>query len=347
MNGRSLEEIEQQPERKRHGKTSGWLEGGNLASEFSTMQTPGRDLNAMAPSGRQFEITSEEQRAWIVEVGGGLRAYSAHGREVVDGYAADEMCSSGRGQCLVPWPNRIRDGTYEFAGLQHQLPLTEPESHNAIHGLARWANWTLAEQAADSVVMEYLLRPQPGYPHALRLAVEYRLDVDGLIVRTTATNVGASACPYGAGAHPYLTVGTPTIDNVVLQAPGRARFTSDERGIPTGAEPVDGSEYDFRRPRPIGKMKLDTAFTDLERDDDGRARVHLASPDGAAAATFWLDERYRYLMLFTGDPLPDVNRRSLGIEPMTCAPNAFQSGEGLVTLEVGETFVSSWGIEPS
>ncbi len=285
-----------------------------------------------------------EQRAWIVEVGGGLRAYSAHRREVLDGYADDEMCSSARGQCLVPWPNRIRDGSYEFGGLQQQLPLTEPERHNAIHGLARWVNWTIAEQAADRVTMGYLLHPQPGYPHALRLAVEYRLTVDGLTVRTTATNVGRSACPYGAGAHPYMTVGTPTVDSVVLQAPGRTRLTNDERGIPTGTAPVDGTEYDFRRARPIGKARLDTAFTDLERDDDGRARVRLASPNGGVTATLWLDERYRYLMLFTGDPLPDVNRRSLGIEPMTCAPNAFQSGEGLVTLEAGESFEGVWGL---
>jgi aldose 1-epimerase len=303
--------------------------------------------SATTPSGRQVEIALGEQRAWVVEVGAGLRAYSARGRELLDGYAADEMCSSARGQCLVPWPNRIRDGRYEFAGALQQLPLTEPERKCAIHGLARWANWTIAEQAADAVTMKHLLYPQPGYPHTLQLAVEYRLDSDGLTVRTTATNVGASACPYGAGAHPYLTVGTATVDSMVLQSPGRTRLTSDERGIPTGAEPAEGSEYDYRRPRPIGTAKLDTAFTDLARDDDGRARVHLASPDGGVVTTFWLDESYRYLMLFTGDPLPDVNRRSLGIEPMTCAPNAFQSGDGLVTLEPGESLATCWGIEPS
>jgi galactose mutarotase-like enzyme len=228
-----------------------------------------------------------------------------------------------------------------------QLPLTEPERQCAIHGLARWVNWTIAEQAADAVTMEHLLHPQPGYPHTLRLAVDYRLDGDGLTARTTATNLGVSPCPYGAGAHPYLTVGTPTVDSVVLRSPGRTRLTSDERGIPTGAEPVEGSEYDFRRPRPIAKTELDTAFTDLERDNDGRARVRLASPGGDRATTFWLDESYRYLMLFTGDPLPDVNRRSLGIEPMICAPNAFQSGDGLVILEPGESLAACWGIQPS
>jgi aldose 1-epimerase len=303
--------------------------------------------SATAPSGRQVEIALGEQRAWVVEVGGGLRAYSARGRELLDGYAADQICNSARGQCLVPWPNRIRDGRYEFAGAVQQLPLTEPERHCAIHGLARWSSWTTAKQAADAVTMEHLLYPQPGYPHTLQLAVEYRLDSDGLTVRTTATNIGASACPYGAGAHPYLTVGTPSVDTVLLRSPGRTRLTSDEGGIPTGAEPVEGSEYDFRHGRPIGKTKLDTAFTDLERDKDGRARVRLASPGGDRATTLWLDESYRYLMLFTGDVLPDVNRRSLGIEPMTCAPNAFQSRDGLVILEPGESFAACWGIEPS
>lgn len=290
---------------------------------------------------------SGAQRAWIVEVGGGLRAYSAGGRELLDGYAVDEICRSARGQCLVPWPNRIRDGRYDFAGLHQQLPLTEPERQCAIHGLVRWANWTVAKLTADSVSMEYRLPPQPGYPHALRLEVDYRLDAGGLTVATTATNLGASACPYGSGAHPYLRVATATVDSIVLRAPGRTRLTSDERGIPTGAEPVDGSEYDFRLPRPIGTTTLDTAFTDLERDDDGRARVHLASPDGQTATTLWLDEHHGYLMLFTGDPLPDVNRRSLGIEPMTCAPNGFQSGHGLVILEPGESLTTSWGIEPA
>lgn len=311
------------------------------------LQARGRNLNATAPSGRQVEIASAGQRALIVEVGGGLRGYVVRGREWLDGYSVDEMCSSARGQCLVPWPNRIREGRYEFAGVQQQLPLTEPERQDAIHGLARWANWVVAEQAGESVTMEYLLHPQPGYPHALQLAVEYRLDDHGLTVRTKATNVGSNACPYGAGAHPYLTLGMKTVDSVVLQAPGRTRLLSDDRGIPTGAAPVDGTAYDFRTPRSIGKMRLDTAFTHLERDDDGRARVKLASPGGETAAALWLDEHYRYLMLFTGDPLPDVNRRSLGIEPMTCAPNAFQSGEGLVILEPGESFAAAWGIEPS
>lgn len=62
----------------------------------------------------------------------------------------------------------------------------------------------------------------------------------------------------------------------------------------------------------------------------------------------WMDGRYPYYMLFTGDTLPDraERRRSLAVEPMTCAPNAFASGDGLIILAPGESVTSRWGIAP-
>ena len=159
----------------------------------------------IAPSGEQIEIIAGDQHAVVVEVGGGLRSYSAGGRELVDGYKANEMSSSGRGQALIPWPNRLQEGSYEFDGRRHQLPLNEPERRNAIHGLVRWAAWTASARETHRVVMEYVLHPQPGYPFSLSLGIEYALLDSGLRVRTTATNVGTDVCPYGSGAHPYLT----------------------------------------------------------------------------------------------------------------------------------------------
>jgi galactose mutarotase-like enzyme len=58
----------------------------------------------IAPSGKQITIATKDQQAVVVEVGGGLRSYSVGGRELLDGYGADEMSSSGRGQMLIP-PN--------------------------------------------------------------------------------------------------------------------------------------------------------------------------------------------------------------------------------------------------
>ena len=299
-----------------------------------------------APSGEQVEIAHDGHRAVVVEVGGGLRTYSVAGHDVLDGYGEDEMCRSGRGQVLIPWPNRLEDGSYEFDGRTHQVPIDDPEENDAIHGLVRWAAWRVGRRLPHAVVLEHVLHPRPGYPFSLALSIEYALSAEGLSVTTTATNVGPDPCPYGCGAHPYLRLGAAGIDPLLLEAPGRTVLSSDERGLPTGKSQVAGTEYDFRQRRPIGRAMLDSCFTDLERDEDGRARVDLGDPASGNALTLWVDERYAYLMLFTGDPLPDVNRRSLAVEPMTCPPNAFRSGEALIRLEPGDTFTSSWGIEP-
>jgi aldose 1-epimerase len=299
----------------------------------------------VAPTGEQVELVHGDQRAVVVEVGGGLRAYAAGQRELLDGYDVDAMSTSGRGQLLIPWPNRLQDGRYEFDGRRHQLALSEPEHGNAIHGLVRWTRWFVREREADRVLLEHVLHPQPGYPFSLTVEVEYALAADGLSVRTTATNIGVDACPYGAGVHPYLTVGTPSVDAAILTSPGATVIRSDDRGLPVGTDRVERTPFDFRRARAIAATTLDHAFTDLERGDDGLARVELRHPDGSGVV-LWVDEGYRYLMLFTGDPLPDVRRRSLAVEPMTCPPNAFRTGESLVRLEPGETHTARWGLTP-
>jgi aldose 1-epimerase len=194
--------------------------------------------------------------------------------------------------------------------------------------------------------LEYVLHPSDGYPFALALKLQYTLDDDGLTVTTRATNAGSEPCPFGAGAHPYITAGTEKIDACTLVAPGARWMPTDERMIPTGTQSVEETEYDFRAPRPLGQTQLDTGYAELERDPRGRATVTLENPSGGRQVALWADENFPYLMLFTGDALPEEERRrkGLGVEPMTCAPNAFQSGEGLITLEPGESFSGSWGI---
>jgi aldose 1-epimerase len=300
---------------------------------------------AVAEQGRQVDIACGDQRVAVVGLGGGLRSYVADGRELLDGFPPGERPTSGRGQVLAPWPNRIEDGSYEFDGKRLQLPLTEAEHGNAIHGLVRSATWNVVDQASERVLMDYLLEPQPGYPFTLALGIEYALSDAGLTVTTTARNMGTAACPYGSGQHPYLRLGTPTVDTLHLRVPGQIVLFSDERGLPVRSEPVDGTQYDFRAGRTIGGTVLDNAYTGLERGADGRARVLLDDPSTDSGVTLWVDETYPYLMVFTGDPLPDVARRSIAVEPMTCPPNAFRTGESLIRLEPGESIVSTWGID--
>jgi aldose 1-epimerase len=307
----------------------------------SQVDGPVREL----PSGRQYTIVHGNDRVTVVEVGGALRSYIAGRRELLDGYAEDEMATSARGQQLIPWPNRLRDGRYIWEGDQHQAPLSEPDKGNAIHGFLRFANWTCLSQTTSRVELGHVLHPRPGYPFSLAVRLSYRLGPEGLTVTTIARNVGTRALPYACGQHPYLAAPTGLVDPCTLQAPGATYLPTDDRGIPTGSEPVQGSRYDFRAGRELGDLELDLAFTDLERDEDGRAWVQLRAPDGQGAA-IWLDESYPYVELFTGDSLPDSQRRrrGLGVEPMTAPPNAFQSATDVVHLEPGASTSASWGM---
>jgi aldose 1-epimerase len=297
-------------------------------------------VTGRSPSGEQFEIAFEDQRAVVTEVGGGLRTYDVDDRQVIDGYGADEMCSAGRGQVLAPWPNRIADASYEFGGVHHELPVNERASQSAIHGLVRWVPWRALEREPQRVVVGHELHPQPGYPFALSLHVEYELSERGLRVLSSATNVGADPCPFGIGFHPYLRPGTPSVDTATLHLPARTVLGTDERS------PVHGTDLDFLQPRAVGDTVLDTCFAELERGEDGLARVVLGSTTGAST-TLWVDEAYGYLMVYTGDTRPDVSRRSLAVEPMTCPPQAFRTGEGVIVLGTGESIVATWGISPS
>lgn len=296
-------------------------------------------------SGQQTPLRYEEQSAVLVEVGGGIRAYALGDRQLLDGYDVDAMVDGARGQPLVPWPNRLHTGRYTWDGQEHTVPLDEPEQANAIHGLTRWRSWTVDRESEAAATMRLRLLPLPAYPFALDLAIHYRLDDDGLTVTTTATNSGDRDAPYAQGAHPYLRVSAP-LDEATLHVPAITWLPTGTAQIPVGREPVEGSPYDFRRPRQVGPLHMDYAFTDLERDEQGRSAVTLS--DDTCAVALWVDENYPYLELFTGDTLPDRTRRrqSLGVEPMTAPPDAFRTGEDLVRLRPGQTFSATWGVRP-
>jgi aldose 1-epimerase len=297
-------------------------------------------------SGEQWIIKSGDHEATVVEVGGGLRAYRVGGVDVVDGFTELEICPFGAGQILAPWPNRIRDGRYVFAGQEHQLPLTEPTRHNALHGLVNWSRWSAVRSSADAVTLEYEMPPQPGYPWALRLTATWRVDATGLRAEHTATNLASTPAPFGFSVHPYLVCPGMAIDDLLLRVPARNRLLVDGRLLPIGGARVAGGEFDYTEPRRIGNAVLDTAFGDVMRDDDGGSSVTLSTVDGRGARV-WADSAFGWWQVFTSDTLPAERfRRSVAIEPMTCPPDAFRSGRDLIVLAPGETWQAAWGITP-
>ncbi len=296
-------------------------------------------------TGTQFEIEAGGYRATVTELGAGLRGLTLDGTALVAGFDADELPPHGAGQLLTPWPNRIGGGRYAFGGADYQLALTEPAHGNAIHGLTRWTAWTRIAHDRDEVTLRSLPHGQQGYPFAVEVDASYRIDAQsGLHVTLTATNKGSRPAPWGAGAHPYLTTGTATIDECLLELPADRWQPVDDRQIPAGpVQDVTGTEYDLRTARRLAGVRLDHAFTGLRRGADGLAWVRLSG--GGLTTAMWLDAANGWLQVFTGDPLePEHRRTALAVEPMTCPPNAFASGEDLIVLQPRQSVTVRWGI---
>jgi aldose 1-epimerase len=300
------------------------------------------------PTGHQYLIAYEGSHAEVTQVGATLRSYTVDGQHMVDGFEVGERATDGRGQVLAPWPNRISDGRYRFGGRQCQAPLNEPDRHDAIHGLVRWLDWSLVAHERAAVTLSCALRPQPGYEWQLDLEVRYVLDAAGLTVVLQAINTGAERAPFGAGFHPYLTVGTASIDGLDLTVPATHYLDLSSLDDRPAMPAVAGTPWDFTEPRRIGTTQLDTAFGELVRGDDGRAVARLTDPDGSRSVDLWVDEAYRYLMVYTADQVGRVDRRrkAVAVEPMTCPPEALRSGTDVIELDPGVPWRGGWGLRP-
>jgi aldose 1-epimerase len=293
-------------------------------------------------SGTQFSLASGDYRAEVASIGATLRSLRRGDRDLVLPFPADQVRPRYLGAAaLFPWPNRVVDGRYSFEGEEQQLAITEPERGHALHGLAAWLDYTATEQTADAVTLSATVVPQQGYPHRIDTSVRFSLGADGLTCSVSAVNAGSSRAPFGTATHPYLVAGPGVADDWTLTLPASRVLEVDERLSPVREVEVP-AEFDFREHRPVGGTQMDHAFTGLVRDDAGQAEVRILAVDGRGVALTWGRE-YPWMQAFTAD-VPDLGRHGIAVEPMTCAPDAFNSGTGLLVLEPGESFTGSWNL---
>ncbi len=296
---------------------------------------------APALSGKQYPIAAGAHAAVIGEVGAVLRSYTFGSNDVTCTWPDDALPPKGCGITLVPWPNRIRGGKYTFDGEDQQLALTEPDKGNAIHGLGRWARWSRVKQDVSSVTLRLDVPPQNGYPYQVRAEVTYALHADyGLMVTLGARNVGPRRAPFGAGSHPYLSTRGHALDDTTVRLPAREILVVDDAQVPIGARALGKTPHDLRRGKRLRHLRLDDGFTGLAIEN-GRGQAEVRTKSGGAR--LWFDETFQFLQVFTRENLTP-GQHGIAIEPMTCAPNAFNSGAGLIVLEPGGAWTGSWGI---
>ena len=294
--------------------------------------------------GTEYSIAASDYTAVITARGGALRELRHKGRDLVVAFGADGTIPDYRGVICAPWPNRLADGTYTYAGRTFEAAINEPERGSALHGLATGRLWIVRQPSPDEVVLDCRVAAGEAYPGELDLSIAYRLTEDGLVSTVRAANVGAVPAPYGVCPHPYLVAGPSGLDEWSLELPA-ADFleVTQDRLLPVGMRSVDGHEFDFRAARRLGPVKIDHAFTGINRGADGRARVRVQDPAGTGVELEWGAE-WPWVQIHTADKPVGPDRLGLAVEPMTCPPDAFNSGTDVVHLQPGQAHCAEWTI---
>lgn len=304
-------------------------------------------------SGTQHALRAGDYEAVVASVGATLRSLTYRGRDLVVPFEADEVRPAHRGATLAPWPNRVVDGTYSFGGRDFQLPLTEPARSHALHGLATWLDFEAIDKGPDHVTLAAVIQPQTFYPWRLVITTTFSLGPDGLTQSVTAHNESEQPAPWGTGPHPYLVAGDGRVDGWTLELPAaQVLAVTPDRLIPTGLVAVDADDperFDFRSPRVIGAAEIDHAYSGLIRDADGYATVRVTDAAGSGVQMTW-DATCPWVQVHTADkPDPAQSRLGLAVEPMTCAPDAFNASSydydaGLIEIEPAASVTASWRI---
>lgn len=297
-------------------------------------------------TGEQLEIRHGAARAIINSAGAGLRAFDVDGVPYSETYDADEAPPLGAGSVLVPWPNRVAGAAWVHDGEVQKLEATETARGNAIHGLVRRSPWRVAEHGDSAVTLEIDVDGAPGWPFSFGTSITYALDDAGLTVTHTVTNTGTAPMPFGVGTHPYPRPGNVDVDDceLVLAATTVVPVDADTM-IPNGAPvEVEGTSADFRTGRALRGVELDTAFGGCEPGDDGLVRHAVRHAEGGVE--LWAEPVFRWVQAFTPAEFPGKGARAVAVEPMTCPPDALNSGTDLITLQPGETWTGRWGITP-
>lgn len=291
-----------------------------------------------SPTGTQVHLQSGDVTAQIAQVGASLRSLRVGGIDLVTRYPLDIPTPSCSGVVLTPWPNRVRDGLWNDEGTARQLAITEPKFTNASHGLLRFSAYEI-DQTDAAATLSATIFPQTGYPYLIETSVTYLLTDAGIEVIHVLTNRSADLAPVALGTHPFVTIGDVDPHELVLRVPAATAFETDERMLPTGTRPADAALRDGIR---LGDASLDTGFTDLTRDGDGRVRTSLTAPDGRRV-TLWQGEGFDFVQVYTATNYPGHDL-AVAIEPMTAPADALNSGLGIRRLAPDESWTLRWGI---
>lgn len=280
----------------------------------------------------QLKLVSGEYVATISAYGAALIQLAYRGNKFCPERDTAELLSSYHGSVIAPWPNRIRDGQYCFAGKQFSVPINEKTRGNALHGFSAELQWATVQKNDAYACFELSLPPSPGYPWPVTMTTEYQLSPAGLELSFSAT--GTAKQPFGWAFHPYLTLPNSKPATWMLQHSAKSVLLVDsKRLLPTSLVSVEKAGLDFRFGASPEITGLDNAFANFDFNEQGRSSITLESSQHLIKVDF--DSATPWLQLH----FPDAKLTSVPavvVEPMSCAPDAFNSPDYRgVDLEAG------------
>lgn len=287
-------------------------------------------------------IADEELTCTISPTGATLHRMRQGDLELLAAPAVVDPALGHHGAVLEPWPNRIANAAYVFDGRQHRLPVNDVAYGHAIHGFVFDREWRIDEHGQHGIRLSTDIAQAPGYPFDVRVEVAYRVEAGTLRCDAAWENLGETDAPFGLGFHPYLRL-DDDLDSWIVRVPARTVMDTDpSTKLPLARRPVT-READFMEPAAIGGRSFSRAYGDLVRDERGVATVQLASR--TRAVTIACSSAFRWVQVFTADlPTTELRRAGLAIEPQTCPPNAFVSGDDLMRLAPGERTTAWWSL---
>ena len=282
-----------------------------------------------------------EVSAQIAPVGAGLHEVRIGDRDVMPLDTEWAQTRWFAGHTLAPWPNRMRDGEWEFEGEMLSAPCND-DLGNALHGLVAQRRFDIVDHQADSITLERMLGGDPVYPFAVRVRVTYAVDECGLTCTFGAINESAKRVPFAIGTHPFF----PFEDDCTITINAANAFEVDERLIPTGRlldlGPWGGSPG---AAIPLATFSADDCFTSYMRDAQDVAHTLITYPDGSVTDV-WQDAGLPHTVIFTTRDFlwSSGHTKAIAIEPQTAPTNAFNTGADLIRLEPGQQSFVRWGI---
>jgi aldose 1-epimerase len=187
---------------------------------------------------------------------------------------------------LGPWADRLDEQAFFANGRKFafDMQLGNIRGDMPIHGFVTTTDqWKVVEANADAEAawvtsrLDFYRNPMwmKQWPFAHTIEITHRLRDGVLEVETTIVNMSAEPMPIAIGFHPYFQLTDSPRDAWTLSVGARTHWLLTSNKVPTGeTEPI---ERFFPAPQavPLGEYSLDDVFTDLARDDRGRATISV------------------------------------------------------------------------